>query len=61
MQSIAIQSESRVGQSLMARLLASIFAAGLGLLLIGGVGFAAMPAVHDAAHDVRHAIGFPCH
>ncbi|WP_082012039.1 MULTISPECIES: CbtB-domain containing protein [unclassified Rhizobium] len=20
-----------------------------------------MPAVHDAAHDVRHTLSFPCH
>ncbi len=38
----------------------------LGLLLFGlvvlyGVGFSAIPAVHNAAHDVRHATGFPCH
>jgi cobalt transporter subunit CbtB len=33
----------------------------LGLLLVGGVGFANMPAVHDAAHDVRHTLSFPCH
>ncbi len=25
------------------------------------VGLSQIPAVHDAFHDVRHAIGFPCH
>ncbi|CAN7379380.1 MULTISPECIES: CbtB domain-containing protein [Rhizobium] len=33
----------------------------LGVLLIAGVGFASMPAVHDATHDVRHTLSFPCH
>jgi cobalt transporter subunit CbtB len=33
----------------------------LGLGLVVGVGFAGSAAVHDAAHDTRHAIGFPCH
>jgi cobalt transporter subunit CbtB len=33
----------------------------LGLFLVAGVGFAGSAAVHDAAHDTRHAIGFPCH
>lgn len=32
-----------------------------GLVLIYGTGFMTTPAVHNAAHDQRHAIGFPCH
>lgn len=37
-----------------------------GLLLAGGVlvfftGFAHSEALHDAAHDTRHALSFPCH
>ena len=32
---------------------------GLGLLTVTGHVQAA--ALHDAAHDVRHATGFPCH
>jgi cobalt transporter subunit CbtB len=36
-------------------------AALLGLLVIGGVGFAQIEAVHNAAHDYRHSMGFPCH
>ena len=33
----------------------------LGLLLLFGAGFARSQAFHDAAHDVRHSLGFPCH
>jgi cobalt transporter subunit CbtB len=38
----------------------------LGVLLIGlvvlyAVGFSTLPRVHNAAHDARHANGFPCH
>ena len=33
--------------------------AGAALLWI--TGFAPMPEVHAALHDVRHAAGFPCH
>ena len=38
----------------------------LALLLFGGVmvygaGFSNIDAVHNAAHDTRHAAGFPCH
>jgi cobalt transporter subunit CbtB len=25
------------------------------------VGFAPYPAIHDAFHDIRHGLGFPCH
>jgi cobalt transporter subunit CbtB len=40
----------------------SIFAAALlGVFLVGGVGFSHIAAVHNAAHDYRHSMGFPCH
>lgn len=40
--------------------LPSLAAALLGIVVIAGVGFA--PGVaHDAAHDVRHTMAFPCH
>ncbi len=32
---------------------------GLGIMTVSGHVQAA--ALHDAAHDVRHATGFPCH
>lgn len=33
----------------------------LGLVAVGGTGFAHIDAVHNAAHDYRHSMGFPCH
>jgi cobalt transporter subunit CbtB len=33
----------------------------LGIVFIGVAGFARYPAIHDAAHDTRHAVSFPCH
>ncbi len=33
----------------------------LGMILLMGVGFAGSQFVHDAAHDTRHALTFPCH
>ncbi len=36
-------------------------AAILGVVTIGMAGFASMPAMHNAAHDYRHSMGFPCH
>lgn len=32
-----------------------------GVVIIGGVGFTQMAVAHNAAHDHRHSIGFPCH
>ncbi len=33
----------------------------IGTLIIAAVGFAAPEVVHSAAHDLRHALVFPCH
>ena len=38
-----------------------VAAALLGVALIWVAGFAEATAVHDFAHDQRHAISFPCH
>ena len=39
-----------------------IFAAALlGMFIVGGVGFSHIEAVHNAAHDYRHSMAFPCH
>jgi cobalt transporter subunit CbtB len=43
------------------RLVPIAFAALLGLVLVGGVGFSHIDVVHNAAHDYRHSMGFPCH
>lgn len=32
-----------------------------GVVLVAGAGFAGPEALHNAAHDARHAMGFPCH
>ena len=41
--------------------LSAVAAIVLGVLLVGGAGFAAPQALHNAAHDSRHALAFPCH
>jgi cobalt transporter subunit CbtB len=45
----------------IARRLPALAVLGLGLILLYGVGFASIPAVHNSTHDTRHATGFPCH
>lgn len=46
-------SQSRVLQLSMAAL--------LGLFVVGFVGFSHMEVVHNAGHDYRHSMNFPCH
>jgi cobalt transporter subunit CbtB len=45
------------------RLLPSVLAILLGLVILFGVGFVQGKAdlIHNAAHDTRHAMAFPCH
>jgi cobalt transporter subunit CbtB len=43
------------------RLILGIACLFLGSLLTYGVGLAKDGHLHNAAHDTRHAIGFPCH
>lgn len=33
----------------------------LGLIMVGFVGFSHLEVVHNAAHDSRHSLAFPCH
>ncbi len=39
----------------------ALIAALLGVFILFGVGLAAPTAIHNAAHDGRHAFAFPCH
>jgi cobalt transporter subunit CbtB len=46
----------------LARRLTLVLAAALlGTVMVWGAGFAGADLLHDAAHDSRHALGFPCH
>lgn len=33
----------------------------LGIVILYGAGFVQASAAHNAAHDMRHSQGFPCH
>ncbi|MDP6574351.1 MAG: CbtB domain-containing protein [Rhodospirillales bacterium] len=41
--------------------LPAVLAVVFGLFLVWGTGFASPAVLHDAAHDARHAMSFPCH
>jgi len=39
----------------------ALYALLLGTFLVLGVGFAHSDTIHNAAHDSRHSMAFPCH
>lgn len=56
-----VRTASVASLSVSQRLIAGVLALFLGFVLVGGVGFASDMAIHNGAHDTRHALGFPCH
>ena len=61
MQAQAGASSAAAVVSRSERLAAAAVAALLGLGVIWGVGFSHVEAWHNAAHDTRHSMAFPCH
>jgi len=53
------QIQSRTGIS--AKLAAIALSAFIGLAIVTLAGHVQTAALHDAAHDSRHAMGLPCH
>ena len=49
------------GLTLSQRMTAGLLCLFIGGALVFGVGLAQSATLHNAAHDTRHAIGFPCH
>ncbi len=47
--------------SAQSRTMQLAFAALLGIFVIGFVGFSHMEIAHNAGHDYRHSMAFPCH
>lgn len=47
--------------ALAERTKAAILAFTIGTVLFFLVGFAPTTAIHNAAHDTRHTLSFPCH
>lgn len=53
----ASASDIRITEATKARVLAIVFSA----IILFTTGFAASTPVHNAAHDTRHTLAFPCH
>ena len=51
------QTQSRIDADMMGIAGAVL----LGLTLLFAAGFAQASVLHDTAHDMRHAMSFPCH
>ncbi len=49
------------GISLKERTMVGLTALAFGLFLTLASGFAGSSTLHNAAHDTRHSVGFPCH
>ena len=49
----SVSQQSRIMQLALAAL--------LGIFIVGFVGFSHLDVVHNAAHDYRHSMAFPCH
>jgi len=58
--SVASDRLSRVAAGIAA-LWPGLVAATLGLAIVYVVGFAGSYTIHEAAHDARHSMNFPCH
>ncbi|UUP19725.1 CbtB domain-containing protein [Nitratireductor thuwali] len=50
-----------VASSAQSRNLQLALAGLLGIFIIGFVGFSQLQAMHNAGHDYRHSMAFPCH
>ena len=54
---VATQAPTRTRTAALPLLLAGF----LGVFILGMVGFSQMSVAHNAAHDYRHSMSFPCH
>lgn len=57
----AAAPEAAAAATTAARVKPALMASALAVVMLFGMGFAPMEALHNAAHDSRHSAGFPCH
>lgn len=60
-QTTATHSTNAVSTASQSSFLQTFGALGFGVVMLFAVGFTPMDAAHNAAHDTRHALAFPCH
>lgn len=57
----AVQTESAGTSAAITARIPALMAMAFGLVILYAVGFSPYSRAHNAAHDTRHANGFPCH
>ncbi|MBL4608369.1 MAG: CbtB-domain containing protein [Pseudomonadales bacterium] len=57
---VAVNQQDKT-KAVSSALIQNIAVLTFGAILLFAVGFLPMDAVHNAAHDTRHTIAFPCH
>ena len=60
-QTLPLASGQAAVDNRTAVLKAAFVAIFLGVTLVAGAGFAGPETLHNAAHDSRHSLAFPCH
>jgi cobalt transporter subunit CbtB len=58
---MTVSSTTIAGESAGSRILPLFMTGLLGLFIVGFVGFSHLDVVHNAGHDYRHSMAFPCH
>ena len=61
MASYVSTNEKTQATAFIAPLAQTLAAFAFGAIIVLAVGFLPMSAAHNAAHDTRHAMAFPCH
>jgi len=61
LQATVVQQADQQAVSEHSILLQTLGACMFGALVLFAVGFMPMDAAHNAAHDTRHTLAFPCH
>jgi len=60
MQNISINVDN-IQQKEISKSKVALMSVSVGLLLVYLIGLSHPMAIHNAAHDVRHTMSFPCH
>ncbi|WP_237446051.1 CbtB domain-containing protein [Sinobacterium norvegicum] len=58
---MSTQVVNSAGTTSFSTLSQSLTAVCFGFLVLFSVGFSPMDVAHNAAHDTRHSLAFPCH
>ena len=61
MSSRVISDQVLSSKSTISSLMQAASALTFGIVIVFAVGFMPVDAAHNAAHDTRHSLAFPCH